>query len=89
MAKNNGAHGITLSDGRAVTIDVEAMRETLRTRKDFKRIAQIKPSSDEYDDFLAQCSNLNREEIENLLVVDFKALDAAVGKAVSELLGPN
>jgi hypothetical protein len=88
MTKANGTHSITLSDERVVTVDADLIRKEIHTRKDFKRVGKLKAITDEYDEFLAQYTNLSVEELEALAMSDWNKVDEALGKVMQEMLSP-
>lgn len=89
MSEKNGKHSVTLSTGDVVKVDIEAVRAGVKTRKDAKRIAALEGKSDAYDAMLAGFTDQSVEQLENMDLADWKAVDHAVGEAMKEVFGPN
>lgn len=87
--KNSEYKIARLSDGRDIKIDVEALRRDVKTRRDIKAIINLPPGSDDYDAFLAKYSDMATEDVIDLSIADFQAIDGAVSKALQELSRPN
>ena len=83
MAKKFGA----FTDGRDILVDVDQMKQDIKTRKDIKHFTAL--SGDAYDLFLGKYTGLTLEEIDALEIEDFKALDRAVGEALKTFIRPN
>jgi uncharacterized membrane-anchored protein len=78
-----------LADGREVRVDLEKLKAALRTRHDVKRLTGIAPTSDAYDEFLAQVTDISAADLDALELADWLAVDRAVGAAIKTVISVN
>lgn len=80
---------VKLSGNLEVQIDLEKVRETLKKRKDIKRILKLQAGDDAYDEWIASITGLPFEAVVDMDREDFLALDKAIGRAVRTVMGVN
>lgn len=86
--QSNGTYKIAvLSDGREVKIEIERVRQIIKTRHDTKRFTNLK--DDDYDHAVAEFTGLTFEEIDAMSIEDFQKVDRALSEAIQERLSPN
>ena len=79
-----------LASGKEIAVDVDMLRQDIKTRRDHKRIVGgLSAVKDEYDQFLAKYSGMTMEEVELLSPPDWKALDDLVSLGLRALFSPN
>lgn len=90
MAEANGTYKIaTLSDGREIKVDIEAMRVGHRKVREIKAIAEMKPLSDAHLAWVSKYTGMSIDSLLDLDQEDFKLIDKALGAAMQEISGPN